>query len=675
MTKQVIAPKTKRHVNKLSDFWIIDKFDTSKSETLLADNSVANYMKLAALRRSISDFVRIVTKRNIPVEYITKKDLSFTDGKKVFITAKIDDGNIDSTVGLALHEGSHIKLTDFRLLKGLKYSITDDIYKKGEEKGATKKAVTNIVKQLLNWVEDRRIDHYIFTNTPGYRGYYHALYDRYFNSDVVTKGLQSNEFRTEDLESYFYRLINITNPATDLDALNALRKIAETVDLKNIDRLKNSSQSLTVAIEVLEIILDAIDKIDASKYEQCDGEGEDGEGEDGDGDEESDGNGNSKKKRKIKYDPTGKKSKGNGKGIGDLTKEELKDLLKQIENQKDFLNGKIEKVHLSGEDLNKVNQIGDAGTELKQIKVPNNPNQIRTYDSVDNVKDYTVVVIKRVTEEMFDSGVLSFASDGKYYNNSYSENEQAVIDGIRIGKQLGKKLQIRNEEKLTTYTRKENGKIDKRLMAELGFGNQSVFQHTFVEAYTDAMLHISIDVSGSMNGRKLADALKMVTSICQAASMTNGNLNVVVDVRSTDNNDNPFVAIVYDSRVDKMHKIKKLFPRIETCGTTPEGLCFAAIQDLIESSSSKLHSYFINLSDGEPYFAGYSGTLAAEHTRGEVHKMRERGIKVLSYFITQGSYEHHEQFQQMYGKSAAYVNPDSLMDIARTLNKMFVTEK
>ena len=517
------------------------------------------------------------------------------------------------------------------------------------------------------------------------RSFKQALYDRYFHSDVVTKGLQSNEFRTEDLESYFYRLINLTNPASDLDALNGLRDIYTKIDLKNIDRLKSTSQSLTVATEILELILDNINKIDPSKYEKSQEDGDGGGGEEGDeeseggdGENDSDEDGKSKKKRKIKYDPTGKKSKGNGKGIGDLTKEELKDLLDQIENQKDFLDGQIEKVKLSGNDLKKVNQIGNSGTEIKGVKVPNNPNQQRTYDSVYNVTNYNVIVIKRCTEEMFDSGVLAFAGGGSYYGNSYSENEIAVADGIRLGKMLGRKLQIRNEEKLTRYTRKETGKIDKRLMSELGFGNANVFQQTFVEAYTDAILHMSIDVSGSMSGRKLANALKVVTAICQAASMTTGNLHIVVDVRSTDDasgKDEPFVAIVYDSRVDKMSKIKKLFPRIETCGVTPEGLCFAAIQDLIESSTIKLNSYFLNLSDGEPYFSGYSGTAAAEHTRGEVQKMRDRGIKVLSYFIDGGGYSHRDQFKLMYGKSAEYIDPDSLMDIARTLNKMFVTEK
>jgi hypothetical protein len=153
--------------------------------------------------------------------------------------------------------------------------------------------------------------------------------------------------------------------------------------------------------------------------------------------------------------------------------------------------------------------------------------------------------------------------------------------------------------------------------------------------------------------------------------MTNGNLNVIVDVRSTEGWSDPFVAIIYDSRIDNMTKVKKLFPRLQTSGTTPEGLCFAAIQDLIQESTTKLRSYFLNLSDGEPYFSGYSGTLAAEHTRGEVVKMRNKGVNVLSYFISD-SQLHHNQFDLMYGRSAAYINPDSLMDIARTLNKLFL---
>ena len=31
-------------------------------------------------------------------------------------------------------------------------------------------------KDMWNWVEDRRIDHYVFTNAHGYREYYMSLY-------------------------------------------------------------------------------------------------------------------------------------------------------------------------------------------------------------------------------------------------------------------------------------------------------------------------------------------------------------------------------------------------------------------------------------------------------------------------------------------------------------------
>jgi len=659
--------KTKKKSNQHSNFWMVDKFDVSQYDNLVVDRSIKGYMKLATMQRSIADFVRIVTRKSIPVEFSSDKDISATDGKRVIISAKIEDGDLDSTVGLALHEASHILLSDYKLLTILPNSIPDEITKAGEKKGSTNKITEYLVKNILNWIEDRRIDRFLYTEAPGYRGYYDALYNRYFHSDIVTKGLESDELRTEDINSYMYRITNLLNSKSDLNALNGLKEISDIISVKTIDRLRDTGQALNATLEVLEVIFKCIDKIDTEKMEQqIDSEG-DGDPTTGDG---SQGEG---KEGKFVYDPNAKPSK-NAKTIT-LTKEELKELIEAIEKQKKFMNGKIQKVKLSGEDLQKIKQLSDSGTEIKKIKI--NPDdvesEVRDYDSIYNLREYNVTVIKRVTMEMVKSGTFLFLNKHAFNGYADSSHQEAVIDGIRLGKQLGRKLQIRNEERLTKYTRKETGKIDKRLLAELGFGNVGVFQQTFVEMYADAILHMSIDVSGSMSGKKLANAIKVVAAVCQAASMTNGNLDVVVDVRSTERDDDPFVAIIYDSRVDKMMKVKQLFPCLQTSGTTPEGLCFAAIQELISSSTHQLHSYFLNLSDGEPYFEGYSGTLAAHHTRGEVHKMRQRGINVLSYFISNSNY-HHDQFDLMYGKSAAYINPDSLMDIARTLNKMFLAK-
>ena len=49
---------------------------------------------------------------------------------------------------------------------------------------------------------------------------------------------------------------------------------------------------------------------------------------------------------------------------------------------------------------------------------------------------------------------------------------------------LGKKLQIRGEERLLKNTRLNSGRIDKRLV-ELGFGNSNVFHTINIDKFLD----------------------------------------------------------------------------------------------------------------------------------------------------------------------------------------------
>ena len=75
-------------------------------------------MEMASTQTSISNFIRILTKKDIPVEYYSNnKGDSMTDGKSITISSRINESNIDSVVGLALHEGSHCLLSDFNFLK------------------------------------------------------------------------------------------------------------------------------------------------------------------------------------------------------------------------------------------------------------------------------------------------------------------------------------------------------------------------------------------------------------------------------------------------------------------------------------------------------------------------------------------------------------------------------
>ena len=192
-----------------SSWWLGDNFFEGEKDILtgnIVTDRTAELIKLSGYRRAISNFVNIVTgKSDIPV-YFQGND-SYTDGKAINISASIKDKDFDSTVGLALHEGSHILMTDFSVLPDLsdgvyiESKLIDSIVKKHyshiEEKYQyenAKRYIIEKIKPLLNIVEDRRIDNFVFKSAPGYKGYYHALYNRYFNCCTWLKDKKKASF-------------------------------------------------------------------------------------------------------------------------------------------------------------------------------------------------------------------------------------------------------------------------------------------------------------------------------------------------------------------------------------------------------------------------------------------------------------------------------------------------
>jgi len=289
------------------------------------------------------------------------------------------------------------------------------------------------------------------------------------------------------------------------------------------------------------------------------------------------------------------------------------------------------------------------------------------------------IVIERITDGLLENNLCQVLRKN-YYGTD--EGSKLVVEGIRIGTMLGKKLKVRNESRDTKWTRKDSGRIDKRLIAELGFGNERVFSSTFTDSYADAHLHISVDASGSMNGDKWNNTIKSSVAICKAASMIEG-LTVDVSFRYTSWGNNrgeekPAILIAYDSRKNKMSHIKKYWKYLKVSGTTPEGLCYQAIMDKISIGSREKESYFLNFSDGMPMFSNgkisYYHDEALNHTKKMVKEIRSKGVKVLSYFIG-GDYERSsntEDFKKMYGKDAKFIDVNSVSALAKTMNKKFL---
>jgi hypothetical protein len=683
----------KNTVKQNSHFWMDDNDDYDVDEFLGIDTTTQKGKDLVALagyKRAISNFVNIVTEDNIPVVF-NSNDESYTDGKKVVIGSNLDDKKFDVAVGLALHEGSHIKLSDFDLLRNLEFEIPQEVYEVAEKVGVDKHTVISTIKNILNYVEDRRIDSFIFKTSPGYKSYYHSMYEKYFYSKNVDKGLLSNEFRTEEIDSYMFRIINLHNKNRQLTALKGLKEIYETINLGGIQKglLSETRQAFNVACDVMSIILLSIDPI---KPQSQDSDSDD------ENDDSQEGNGSSDSKtmsdeelqdmidnNQIQSSTTPDENLGNDDGSDsvELTERQKKMLEKHFEKQEKFLNGDVQKTKLNKKESIDIKSIEDSGATYENVgsDIPK-----YSWDGSSVGKGTKCLVVRKLTQAVIDSNQFGCASsyNQSSYSSEYGREYNFVEEGLRLGSMLGRKLQVRGEESQLKFSRQDSGKIDKRLIAELGFGNSNVFSHTLTERFNKAYLHISVDASGSMSGKKWNKAMTSAVAMIKACDMA-GNIDVVVTTRTTNYGQGggqgvPMIVVCYDSRVDKLIKVKNLFPALGVSGTTPEGLCFEAIEkDLIPGNSNQ-DSYFINFSDGQPWYSNseieYSGDRAEKHTKKMCDGMRAKGISVLSYFIS--SYDLDDDsydvkaFKRMYGKDAEFVNATNMMAVAKSMNKKFL---
>jgi len=789
----------RRNDTQYSKFWMGDDefefdpkrdFDAWDTDTLL---------RLASFKRAVANFVRIVTGKNIPVIYNTGEQ-SYTEGKHVVLSAKLEHNQFDTAVGTALHEATHCVLTDFHfhqymlgyfrvvmemVSKGISRSelrsrleyatryekgnehvsyvdmvmsldhdsvfrFAERLYKMYNSSSIAESEMWSMCKLMENWVEDRRIDYFQFTTSPGYKGYYNAMYSSYFWSKLTSKALRAKNYaRTETWKSYKFRVINLLHPDTDFNALKGLREIWDVVDIYHINRLKSSFDSWSLALKIIDVIVRYIDKPEPEKSEeksapsQSGGEGksstkpemydedvpDDYEPSDNEDDNDSSDGGEFDKDNDT-GDENLDMPDGAGSPFGDADKSEgesdksdkskdsddetlsdaqQKKMEKEEKKQEDFLDGTTPKKKMSKQASNAMKSIEESGVSLESVGQG-------LVDSRGKPFKIQCVVIRKVTKELIDSGTFSemFHDPNGWHVESIESNQKAVEEGFRLGTMLGKKLQIRNETRTTRYSRLETGRIDKKLLASLGYENANVFFRTMVDKFNPMVMHISVDASGSMGGKKWKDTLTLLVSIIKAASMT-ANLDVLVSMRGTTTgtvtsgrlsrrrrygssvvtvtkgygiSTRPLVAIVYDSRVDKLSKVMSLFKYISAGGSTPEGLAFEPIIDeMVVGKKSEIDSVFVNISDGQPQFSAsiasgyesdylsYSHELAAKHTAAMVQRMRLNNIKVLSYIIQNDNWKDDSDwhiFKMCYGKDARKINTKSIVELARTLNEKFL---
>ena len=116
-------------------------------------------------------------------------------------------------------------------------------------------------------MEDRRIDHYIFSNSPGYKGYYHSMYEKYFHSKIIDKALQTDEYTSLDWDSYIFRILNLTNKNRNLNALPGLKEIFSMVFIAGggVKRMKSTEHCFITASGIYDVILNNLPEVSKDK--------------------------------------------------------------------------------------------------------------------------------------------------------------------------------------------------------------------------------------------------------------------------------------------------------------------------------------------------------------------------------------------------------------------------
>ena len=581
-----------------------------------------NLVELAHTQRAISNFVKILTKKDIPIEFFTNNDgESMTNGKKITISSTINTHNIDSVVGTALHEGAHCIYTDFKVLKKINNKLLEKNLMGGRR----------WIEMLLNFIEDRRIDNLVYNNAPGYQHYYRSMYERYFYSKIVNQGLKGKEYREENWESYMFRIINMFNKNADITALQILPTIYKVIDLKNINRLKHTKDSLELAIVIYKLIDMHFTLNPQTKHQT------------------------QENKKNAKHNKT--------------SKEEIK---KAFAKQENFLKGQIPKTSLTKKETKQVEAISKSNINIKDVKI------LESTCPVHVVKGITPVIIE---SNLYDT----------FYINDLKHRSQ-IENGIKLGKKLLHKLRIRNEQITLASKRLKTGKIDPRRIYAANFEND-LFYKIDRSNYKPINLHVSIDGSGSMEGTKWQQVLTNTVALGYVA-LKMDNINLTISIRTSGKNPNlssqtaqiPLLILAFDSQKHTLKDLKRL-AYYKCKGLTPEGMCLNALNEYIPNSSYYLDSYLINMSDGYPTFETYGvkGTLKVNYrgkeaildTAKAVKNIKKKGVKILSYFIQSKTTEIkekelNENFQIMYGKEASFIDPQNINEITKTLNNLFL---
>lgn len=417
-------------------------------------------------------------------------EMNCTDSRVVYLSTRVfDDGDlsegqkIDTFMGLAIHEGCHLKWTDFTQMAS-------------EDNG--------IVRNLINLLEDERIERLCGEVMPGYANYLKAT--KYYMFDLYRQR-KAQECGYEELPA----------PARLLNAILAIIRYPKALDRDDLEEFADYLYEVREIIRdypstpaevtaAAKAVYDVIRKFFERQQNPREGSGEEqdenGEssssGEEGreqekrdDSENQSqDGSTGEESRPENGESPSGQESSGSSKGEGDDIQKKVEEALSELEKQ-----------------------MGDMG-ELTSD--PGESRPLSDEDMADCVKR-DGNQLAGICEDMITLGetsgsVLYKAEEDK---ETYDDSLRRVRKYIPA---IAKTLRGHCGEYAVTYHGMRSGVLDTGKLAEAFQGVQAVYVREGTIRSDRMAVCVLIDESGSMYGEKIRAARDLAVLLNEAVA-------------------------------------------------------------------------------------------------------------------------------------------------------------
>lgn len=402
-----------------------------------------------------------------------------TDSKVVYLSTRVFDDDvlsegqkIDTFLGLAIHEGCHLKWTDFTQMPS---------------------ARNQIIANLINILEDERIERLLGEQMPGYANYLKAT--KYYMFDLYLQR-KKKEGVTASLEAPV-RLFNailalVRYPKSlcekDLEEfVDYLWKVREII----LDYPKTSEEVTAAADAIYEVIKEFFEQQMAPEEEE--GEDQEKDNEKREGQKENEGQAGQPKEA----DGDGEKTEG-GDALSRMTEKERAELDRKV-----------------SEVLRELEQ--ELGEMAEIAPSPERSSEPMEEDEMAECVKRDSAQLAGICENMVDIGeggqaVLYRAIESR---ESYDDSLRRVRKYIPA---IAKTLHGHCSEYQVTYHGMRSGILDTGKLAEAYQGVQTVYQREGRVRSDRMAVCVLIDESGSMYGEKIRAARDLAVLLNESVS-------------------------------------------------------------------------------------------------------------------------------------------------------------